>query len=250
MKIFITHIPDQSDIAAVLKKWLESGFGDGCQVILSGEPETLPAAALDLEPDGEPLAEIKAVLILCSPASLRMPWVAFEAGCAWIRRKFIAPVCCSGLALKDLPAPLASFSGFDLDQKDFPQKLFFSIARELGVSQMPAIHYRQMREELRAAHGSPAPAASGGEPKTAVEHIDTVHIQILSVLADGHGYTLPVLSQHFKCNENKMTRLLQTLVEWNYVYVSPPGMGHTKYNITKLGRSRLGQEGSSTERQL
>jgi hypothetical protein len=37
--------------------------------------------------------------------------------------------------------------------------------------------------------------------------------------------------------------LLVRLIEWNYVYASPAGMGHVKYNLTSQGKDYLKENG-------
>jgi hypothetical protein len=165
-----------------------------------------------------------------------------------MRKIFIIPVCYSGLSLAELPQPLATFSGFDLNQKDFPQKLFFTLAQELGISQLPPIEYRQMLEELEEVQETvpqeESTLASGpGQAATAEQALEPIHVQILSVLANSYGYTSAVLAEHFKMEEKKIMPLLVRLIEWNYVYASPAGMGHVKYNLTSQGKDYLKENG-------
>jgi len=116
--------------------------------MVSADPESIPQVAQYLEKNEQAVEEIKALILLCSPHSIQKPWIPFEAGCAWIRKIFIIPVCYSGITREELPQPLSIFPGFDLDERDFGQKLFMTLAKELGVSELPAIQYRQMRQEI------------------------------------------------------------------------------------------------------
>ena len=209
MKIFISHIQEEFQVALVLKKWIESAFADRCEVVVSTDPEHIPAVAQYVEKNEQALSEIKALIILCSPNSLQRPWISFEVGCAWMRKIFIIPVCYSGLSLAELPQPLATFSGFDLNQKDFPQKLFFTLAQELGISQLPPIEYQQMLEELEEVQETvpqeESTLASGhGQAATAAQAPEPIHVQILSVLANSYGYTSAVLAEHFKIPKSQV----------------------------------------------
>jgi DNA-binding MarR family transcriptional regulator len=165
-----------------------------------------------------------------------------------MRKIFIIPICYSGLSLAELPQPLAIFSGLDLNQKDFSQKLFFTLAQELGISELPPIQYRQMREELKEVQEAVFPGISTspsdhGQAATAEPALEPIHVQILLVLANSYGYTSAVLAEHFKMEEKKIMPLLTRLIEWNYVYASPAGMGHVRYNLTTRGKAYLEESG-------
>ncbi len=250
MKIFISHIQEEFQVALVLKKWIEIAFPDRCEVMVSTNPENIPTVSQYLEKNEQAFLDVKAVIILSSLASIQTPWVLFEAGCAWMKKINIIPVCHGGLAPAELPPPLAVFQGFDLNQKDFGQKLFFILSQELGVSRLPAIQYREMREEIKqiqeSIHPEPShfPSASGQETKAdQPQELESFHVQVLLVLADGQGYTSTVLGEHFKMAEKKMIPFLKTLIQANYVYATPAGMGHVRYNLTNAGRSYLEKNG-------
>ncbi|MCX5917661.1 MAG: TIR domain-containing protein [Deltaproteobacteria bacterium] len=248
MKIFITHIQEEFQVAMVLKKWIESAFPEHCEVMVSTDPDSIPTVAQYLEKNEQALEEIKALIILCSPHSIQKPWIPFEAGCAWIRKIFIIPVCYSGISREELPQPLSIFPGFDLEERDFGQKLFMTLAKELGVSELPAIQYRQMREEINQVIETIPPGAADfsrpGAPKESAElPFESLHVQILLVLNDGFGYTSAVLAEHFRTEEKKILPLLKRLIEENYVYASPAGMGHVRYNMAKRGKSYLEEQG-------
>jgi len=248
MKIFITHIEEEFQVAMVLKKWIESAFPENCEVMVSTDPEGIPTVAQHVEKNEQALEEIKALILLCSPHSLEKPWIPFEAGCAWIRKIFIIPVCYSGITCQELPQPLSIFPGFDLDQRDFGQQLFMTLAKELGVSELPAIQYRQMRQELNQVMETIQPWAADlsrpAEPKEVTEMpLESPHVQILQVLNDGFGYTSTVLAEHFRTEEKKILPLLKRLIEGNYVYASPAGTGHVRYNMAKRGKTYLEEHG-------
>jgi hypothetical protein len=248
MKIFITHIQEEFQVAMVLKKWIESAFPEHCEVMVSTDPESIPTVAQYLEKNEQALEEIKALILLCSPHSIQKPWLPFEAGCAWIRKIFIIPVCYSGITREDLPQPLSTFPAFDLDERDFGQKLSMTLAKELGVSELPAIQYRQMRQEISQVMETIPPvavdfSAPGGPKEAAALPLEPLHVQILQVLNDGFGYTSTVLAEHFQTEEKKILLLLKRLIEGNYVYASPAGMGHVRYNMAKRGRSYLEEHG-------
>jgi len=246
MKIFISYIREEFQIALVLKKWIESAFGDRCEVSISSDPETVPTVAQLVERDDPALAELKALILICSPSSLQKPWLSFEAGCAWIKKISIIPVCHAGLSVSNLPTPLSMFFAFDMTQKDFPQKFFSTLGKEMGTSELPSIPYRQVREELRQVLESVHPSGWGfgpayGAAGVSDEPLEPIHEQILGVLADSYGFTSSVLAEHFKMTEQEIIALLKRLIEDNFVYASPAGMGHVRFNITNRGKTYLQQ---------
>jgi hypothetical protein len=243
MKIFISHIQEEFQVALVLKKWIESAFADRCEVLISTDPDGIPSAAQSLEKDERAFEEIKALILLCSPDSIQKPWTSFEAGCAWLRKILIIPVCYSGLTAGQLPQPLAIFPGFDLDRQDFGQKLFVTLAQELGVSQLPAIQYRQMRQEVQEVLNTIPPGLSSSPKKAGDVPLELIHLQILGVLKDNYGFTSAVLAQHFNLAEEMILPLLKRLIDRNYVYASPAGMGHVRYNLAKKGKDYLQESG-------
>ncbi len=244
MKIFISHIREEFQVALVLKKWIDSAFADHCEVMISTDPESIPTTAQYLEKSEKAWEEIKALIILCSPASIQKIWIAFEAGCAWLRKISITPVCYSGLTLAELPQPLSTFSGFDLDQRDFGQKLFMTLAKELGISELPAIQYRQMRQEmnqvLETIHPGETDFAKARGAKEAGDlPLEATHVQILLVLNESYGYTSTVLAQHFQTEEKKILPILKRMIEENYLYASPAGTGLVRYTLSKRGKDYL-----------
>lgn len=244
MKIFISHIEQELPVAQVLQRWIESAFADRCEVWLGADPENIPELSQYLEKNEEAFLEVKALIILCSPHSVQKPWISFEAGCAWLRKIFILPLCYAGMSPSDLPPPLSTFSSLEMSQMDFPQKIMFTLAQELGVSRLPSLQYRQMEKELKEAQASlglerPSPEGRG---ETGLE---SIHVQILQVLAEGYGYTSAVLSEHFRMEEKAVLPLLTRLAEGNYVYASPAGMGHVKYNLASRGKAYLKENGSA-----
>jgi len=248
MKIFVSHIQEEFQVALVLKKWIESAFADRCEVIISTDPESIPTVAQFLERSEQAWEEIKGLVILCSPSSIQNPWIAFEAGCAWLRKIFILPVCYAGLTLAELPQPLSTFSGFDLDQRDFGQKFFMTLAKELGIAELPAIQYRQMRQEINQVLETIPPGTTDlGRPRGGKEASDlpleAIHVQILLVLNESYGYTSTVLAQHFQIEEKKILPILSRMIEANYLYASPAGTGHVRYTLSKRGKVYLQENG-------
>ncbi len=242
MKIFISHIQQELQVAQVLQRWIEAAFADRCEVWAGTDPEVIPELSQYLEKNEEAFLEMKALIILCSPHSVQKPWISFEAGCAWLRKIFILPLCYAGMSPSDLPSPLSAFSSLEMNQTDFPQRIISTLAQELGAGRLPSIQYRQMEKELKEAQASVERPSLEGRGDRGLEPI---HVQILQVLAEGYGYTSAVLSEHFRMEEKAVLPLLTRLAEGNYVYASPAGTGHVRYNLASRGKAYLKENGSA-----
>jgi DNA-binding MarR family transcriptional regulator len=244
MKIVISHIQQDLRPALILKKWIENGFGNSCEALLSTDPESIPLFPRLVEENENTLANFKALILVCSPDSLQRPWISFEAGCAWMKKVLVLPVCYSGATPAELPPPLTLFSAFDLNDEGFPEKLFSALAKEMGLPQLPEIAYDRMRREIlqlkESIHSEAAPSPPGPEWRNpAGKPLEPIHLEILETLADSYGYTSGVIGEHFKMEERKIAPLLKRLIDENYVYASPAGMGKVRYNLTTAGKAYL-----------
>jgi hypothetical protein len=74
--------------------------------------------------------------------------VNFEAGGAWFRGIQVIPVCHSGLAPQDLPAPFNFLEVVELARPEGLAKLFDAVARVLDV-RTPAIDFSSLAAEMR-----------------------------------------------------------------------------------------------------
>jgi hypothetical protein len=111
MKVFLSHIVEEGALAKAIKHALEEAVSD-LEVFVSG---------VDMLPGGPWMEELKsafddssAILVLCSPQSIKRPWVNFESGGGWARHVPVVPICHSGLTKEQLPYPLSMFQAFTL----------------------------------------------------------------------------------------------------------------------------------------
>src|SRR5687768_10966759 len=106
-RAFISHISEESLVASKLKAALTRDFLQMLDVFVSSDGESISAGDEWLKSIDEALQESAVMLILCSPSSIRRPWINFEAGAAWMRKIPLIPLCHAGLTPGDLPAPLS-----------------------------------------------------------------------------------------------------------------------------------------------
>src|SRR4051812_36068976 len=103
MRIFISHISQEAAVAAVLKGWLESTFAGRVSVFVSSDPADMPAGSKWLEKLDSELRSADLLITLLSNASLKRPWISWEAAAAWSRSLTIIPLCHRGLIPADVP---------------------------------------------------------------------------------------------------------------------------------------------------
>ena len=158
MKVFISHISEETPIAEVLRDWIDSTFLGQCEVCSSSEGENLPAANIWIGEIDQILDSAVAFLVLCSPASLMRPWINFQTGWGWIKGLPVIPICHSGLKMDDLPPQMSSFQAIEIDSDNFVFDLLSRLAKHLGFEKFPRVDQSAMMHELisatRAVSGS------------------------------------------------------------------------------------------------
>jgi hypothetical protein len=158
LKVFISHISEETPIAEVLRDWIDSTFLGQCEVFSSSEGENLPAANIWIGEIDQILDSAVAFLVLCSPASLMRPWINFQTGWGWIKGLPVIPICHSGLKMDDLPPQMSSFQAIEIDSDNFVFDLLSRLAKHLGFEKFPRVDQSAMMHELisatRAVSGS------------------------------------------------------------------------------------------------
>src|SRR5439155_5393891 len=130
-RALISHITEEAGVAAKLKAALARDFLQMLDVFVSSDGESISAGDDWLKSIDNALQQSALMLILCSPSSIRRPWINFEAGAAWMRKIPLIPLCHAGLTPGDLPAPLSFRQGLLLTDAGGLKGLYSRIAQEL-----------------------------------------------------------------------------------------------------------------------
>ncbi len=244
MKIFISHIHEESKLALVLKGWIESTFAGQCDVFVSSDADDIPAGSKWLNQIDGALGDSKVFITMCSPNSIIRPWINFETGCAWIKQTPVIPICHSGLSKSILPQPLAMFQALDLKEEGFPGLLFGALGKHLGVSKLPRIAFDEMLAELKhalAQISGKVPTAKEQATTTGQPRLPEIQEKILQVLSEVGDRDLQTdeLAAHFRMHTQKIQYQLDKLVDHNYVYSHLSMMAPTTYSLGKDGRAYL-----------
>jgi hypothetical protein len=163
LKIFISHVSEEALFALLLKDFIESTFLGQFEVFLiSNSGDSAVGDKWLVELDGA-LTDAELLLVICSPKSIRQPWVHFEFGCAWTKSVQITCLCHSGLNKIGLPSHLRTFEVLEVDDDAFMEQLFTDLAKRFGIKRLPRLSYDTMKAELRATLVSIAHAGKDGE---------------------------------------------------------------------------------------
>jgi hypothetical protein len=146
-RLFISHISDEAAVAERLKGAFSRDFLGLLDVFVSSDTESIAAGEDWLRSIERALEESAILLILCSPSSVKRPWINFEAGAAWMRKIPIIPVCHDRLTPRDLPMPLSLRQGVRLDDPDGLRRLYSRLAEVLSC-QIPSRSFKELAGEL------------------------------------------------------------------------------------------------------
>ncbi|HEX4236039.1 MAG TPA: toll/interleukin-1 receptor domain-containing protein [Caldimonas sp.] len=131
--LFISHISEEAEYAALLKRMVQQDFLGLAKCFTSSDIGGIGAGENWLAAVEGAMAKAKAVIVLCSRASVHRPWVQFEVGAAWMRGMPVVPVCHSGMKLIDLEVPLSLRQGVELPTERGVAQLYDGIAGVLGM---------------------------------------------------------------------------------------------------------------------
>ena len=135
--LFISHISEEAEVAALLKRMLQKDFGRVVTCFASSDIGCIGAGENWLVAIERAMDRAKAVIVLCSKASVHRPWVQFEIGAAWMKHVPIIPVCHSGMKMTDLQMPLSLLESVELGSDIGLPKLYEGLAKVLKVARTP-----------------------------------------------------------------------------------------------------------------
>jgi TIR domain-containing protein len=138
-RLFVSHISEEAEIAALLKQTIEEDFLDLVKLFQSSDIGSIVAGDDWLAAVQQALQDSAAVIVLCSHASIQRPWVQFELGAAWSRQVPIIPICHSGLRAADLPMPLSRKEAVELAAPDGFARLYQAIAQLIDLKRIPEL---------------------------------------------------------------------------------------------------------------
>jgi hypothetical protein len=138
--IFISHITEEKELAIKTKELIEQSFLGMIEVFVSSDENSISLGQKWLDKINDSLQSCAIEIILCSPASIKRPWINFEAGAGWIRGIPVIPLCHSNLSPSKLPMPLVLLQGTSANSSISLELLFPVLAETLG-SAVPKVNF-------------------------------------------------------------------------------------------------------------
>lgn len=148
-RAFISHITEEASLATALQDSLRHDFLGLLDIYVSSDIESIAAGEIWLTSIENSLRQSDLLLILCSPDSIRRPWINFEAGAAWAFGIPIVPICHSGLTPRDLLMPLSLRQGIVIGEPDGLRRLYTRMSQLLACN-IPSSNFEKMAETLSA----------------------------------------------------------------------------------------------------
>lgn len=156
VRVFVSHISDESQLAETFKKHLLADFAGLLQVDVSSDATTIDAGTEWLPAIQRKLGRAALELVLCSKASVGRPWINFEAGAGWLRKIPVIPVCHSGLSPSELPMPLHALHAIVASDIPGLKRLYKSLTKAIqleipsaDVSDLVAVDYAKIVESVK-----------------------------------------------------------------------------------------------------
>ena len=171
MKVFVSVIDEEAELAAVLKRWIEDAFLGQVSVFVSSVDMTSGQQWFRrLEQE---LTDPQVLLVICSPDSVSMPWINFETGACHSQKIPVIPICHSGMTPETLPIPLLFFQGLEAQANEFGVRVIGDLAKHLGFDRSPPIRYDDMTTQVKEAlsHIGRASEKTDQEEMGSLDHI-------------------------------------------------------------------------------
>jgi|SRR5215472_19085302 len=149
LNIFLSHLNIERKLAELLQTAIARDFIGLTDFFVSSDRTTIPAGDKWLPRLIEGLARSDLHMVLCSPESVKRPWINFETGAACLKNIPIIPVLHSGLNPRQLLPPLSEFESVSASDSEGVQKLYGRIAAILG-SRLPDSKLADLLLEIEA----------------------------------------------------------------------------------------------------
>jgi hypothetical protein len=231
--IFISHITEEKELAIKTKELIENAFLGMIEVFVSSDEHSISLGQKWLDNITESLKSCAIEIILCSPKSVKRPWINFEAGAGWIRNIPVIPFCHSGMKPAKLPMPLNLLQAASANEISSLKLLFPVLAQELG-SKTPEIDFSSFVESVKKFENQ---YTYWDELNLHLDRLNKFHIELIPALKTGQRINLDLKESDIKLFEELMPFLesnkLIILNRIGNVSVSPSGTFYD-YKMTPL----------------
>lgn len=149
VEAFVSYVTIESKFADLLEARLERDFIGLVQLFVAKDATSIPVGSKWFDELVAALCRANLQLIICSPNSVRRPWIHYEAGGAAVRKIEVIPLCHSGITPDQLPVPLSMSQGIILTDPEGLEKLYTRVSVLLD-SAVPPVDFHALAEEFQA----------------------------------------------------------------------------------------------------
>lgn len=135
--VFISHITEEKELAIEFKNLVDSSLLGMLDVFVSSDENSIGMGQKWLDNITSSLENCAIEIVICSPQSIKRPWINFEAGAGWIRKIPVITLCHSGIKPVDLPIPLNLLQGANANKDDELKQILSALANVLGAKCPP-----------------------------------------------------------------------------------------------------------------
>lgn len=146
--VFISHITEEKEMAMELKKLIEESFLGMLDVFVSSDENSISSGSKWLDNITSALSSCAIELILCSPNSVKRPWINFEAGAGWVRDIPVIPLCHSGMKPSKLPVPINSLQAAEITEAASLRLIFPVLASAIGCK-CPKVDFTEFTDKMK-----------------------------------------------------------------------------------------------------
>ena len=148
IKVFLSHIHEEEDVAQYLKDQIERCFLETIDVFVAGDYRSIEAGADWFNRIVEGIKDSQVVFVLVSSESASRPFINFEAGGAWLSDKKVIPLCHKGMIPGSLPEPMRRLQAIDLSQPDDVKRLFSRLAETANIGIPSSISFEDISQRI------------------------------------------------------------------------------------------------------
>jgi hypothetical protein len=146
--VFISHICEEREIAIAFRELVSSSFLGLIEVFVSSDEHSVAMGQKWLNNITQALQTCAVEVVLCSPQSVKRPWINFEAGAGWIRDIPVIPLCHSGIEPSTLPLPLNLLQAAKAREVASLQLIFPVLAQAIGA-QVPKVDFSEFVAKVK-----------------------------------------------------------------------------------------------------
>ena len=148
IKVFLSHIHEEEDVAQYLKEQIERGFLETIDVFVAGDYRSIKPGTDWFDRIVEGIRESQVVFVLVSSESANRPFINFEAGGAWLCDKKVIPLCHNGMIPGSLPEPMRRLQAIYLSQPDNVKSLFSQLAEIANIGLPRDIPFEDISQRI------------------------------------------------------------------------------------------------------